>query len=131
MKCEFDGNEYPIMIRPKVIPIIDTSNYDYRPPAKVVKQLTDTKLEEIRRKLIQISHQGIALNDGLQIGLDPAGRPLIYDAGRMCTYAPGHPKPFQVNDNVWMGLLGMLGKLQSYDNSDIEKYGFVTQDEHY
>jgi hypothetical protein len=117
-----DGLPYTVLVRPKVRPLTNKNQYD-EPTVdqRVAKKFTDKKLEEIRQHLITLSKRGISLDDGLQIGIDSAGRPLIYDAGRLYKYAPGHAYAYQTNNDVWLELLVVLDK---YENSN-GKYGEV------
>jgi hypothetical protein len=122
MVSKFDGKEYPCLIRPKVTPI----NFRNAPiPESIKRRVTDNMLEDLRRKLIVISYQGIALDDGMQIGIDLGGRFLIYDAGRMKTYKPGSDIPFKVNNEEWQDFLLHLGKADTY--SDMMRHGEVTK----
>lgn len=68
------------IIRPKVRPVVDYSKSGY---AGCLIRLSDAQLDEVRQKLIVLTHQGIALRDGVQAGIDPTGRLLIYDSGRV------------------------------------------------
>jgi hypothetical protein len=122
MVSKFDGKEYPCLIRPKVTPI------DYRKapiPESIKRRITDSMLEDLRRKLIAISHEGIALDDELQIGIDLSGRFLIYDAGRMKKYPRGNNIPFEVNNEQWQDFLLHLGRADTY--SDMMRHGEVTK----
>ena len=120
-----DKLDYPVMVRPRVAPLRSTDRYGQAVinPA-VARKFTDKVLEEVRRKLINLSQRGISLDDGLQIGIDPAGRPLIYDAGRLHKYTPGHEYAYDINNDAWLDLLIDLDK---YDT----KYGTVNKDENY
>jgi hypothetical protein len=130
IKSDFDGKDYACIVRPKVTPVMRHNKYD-EPEVDpwVKKRLTDAKLEQLRRDLIRISHLGISLEDGLQIGMDTSGRLLIYDAGRMRKYAEGSDIPFEVNNGEWLNLLADLGKLER--SSQWAKYGAVSQYENY
>jgi hypothetical protein len=116
------------IVRPKVKPYIDYSN----PVSQAtLKKLNDTQLETIRRKLIQLSWKGIRIYDGLQIGVDRAGRPLIYDLEWIedaNTKGKSIDSVFEANNHTWLRFLFDTGKIRDTNNV---KYGYVTMAERY
>lgn len=90
-------------------------------------KLSDAQLAQIRKHLIQLSYKGIYVNDHLQIGVDKAGRLLIYDLGFIEKEAPSIA--FRENDRRWVDWLFELGKVSQwcYDNdgAELKKYGRI------
>ena len=129
MTSSFDKREYPVLVRPRIDPVLIDTRSGMQVNPKVDKKLTPSRLEQLRRDLIHISHMGIALADGMQLGMDQTGRILIYDAGRMARFPPGSGTPFDVNDNEWQEFLFTIGKIEGY--SDLRKYGTVNIHEKY
>ena len=98
------------VLKPVVKPIVE--------PSGIVKsQFTDSRLKEIRKKLINLSYRGFIFNDGLQLGIDKAGRLLQFDVGGMEHIPPSssgiNNMPFYENNREWRELLRMLGKSTS------------------
>ena len=102
MESDFDNEKYPVLLRPIVSPIIDGKNYKY----STRRLVTNEMLEDIRRKVITLSHEGIAFFDGLQLGLDETGRPLIFDAGRVRKTRIS--EAFETNNKMWRRFLTKL-----------------------
>ena len=123
---DLGNGDYIGLVRPKVAPVMD---FHDKVAAHQKKRMTDTQLETIRQKLMELSLQGYAFVDGLQIGLDKANRPLIYDAGKLQNYGWNNPRTYQINNQMWVGLLYDIGKIPANDRwrDYREKYGEVEQ----
>jgi hypothetical protein len=119
MESDFDNERYPVLLRPVVSPIIDGKNYKY----STRRLVTDAILEDIRRKVISLSHEGIAFFDGLQLGLDETGRPLIFDAGRVRTTRIS--EAFETNNKMWRKFLTKL------ERPDLDVRGEINPRERY
>lgn len=119
MSSDFDEEKYPVLIRPLVAPIIDGKNYKY----STRRLVTDEILEDIRRKVIHLSHEGITFVDGLQLGLDETGRPLIFDAGRVTKKRIS--EAFETNNVMWRRFLTKL------ERPDLHVRGEINPREHY
>jgi hypothetical protein len=73
-----------------------------RPYVKVLdypRALSDKQLEMLRQQLISISRKGLVLTDGLQIGIDKSGRPLLFDLGWVAKTKPSNA--FASNSTLW------------------------------
>lgn len=70
------------------------------------------------QQLLELTYEGFAFEDGLQVGIDRTGRLLIYDTGKMKKYPPGSDQPFFVNDRAWWDFLRHIGK----DVNSVSKY---------
>lgn len=119
------GETFAGIVRPRVKPVGISSN-DYK--------LNDNQLEQIRRKLIQLSHKGIYIEDGLQIGVDRTGRVMNFDLGFLTKGTSS--KAFRDNNHHWIQFLQKLGKIEEwYDDEEEEielrKYGTINPSEHY
>ena len=89
----------------------------------VAKRLTDTQLEMIRQKLIELTEQNIALDDKLQIGFTGSGRVLQFDLGHVKKSTDVHA--FIVNTEAWKRLLeraGKFGKCPPLDRLELDMY---------
>jgi hypothetical protein len=95
------------LVRPKV-----TILTEYYPEFKVFHKelLTDARLTKLRNDLIALSYKGFVFSDGLQIGIDDAGRILLYDIGFIQKDRPRSDRAFEVNNMHWQELLAKLGK---------------------
>lgn len=117
------------LLRPKLVPVID--NKHVKP--HVYRRITDANLEELRRKIIHLSHKGYAFVDELQVGIDPSGRLLLYDADYFDKHPAGDQEPFRVNSYAWLNFLREIGKINknfSYDDATA-KYGTINDKERY
>lgn len=121
VKLEIGGVESIGLVRPKVAPVRDNS---CRVKSFNKRRVTDAALMDLRRKLIQISSEGFVLWDGLQLGIDTAGRFLVYDLGDLKKVQPGSDKPFVVNNARWRAFLADLGKTPS----EIQRYGEIAKE---
>jgi hypothetical protein len=98
------------LLRPIITPIIEPS---YHIVENNIHLLTDSKLKQLREKLIELSYKGYAFTDGLQLGADKQGRILQFDLGSMRKFMRnGKPTAaaFTVNNNEWRALLRHLKK---------------------
>jgi hypothetical protein len=107
------------MVRPRVAPVFD---YAEEVPEQNIKRLNAKAIETIRQKLITLSYQGYMLRDGLQIGLDKAGRPLLFDMGHF-RRSSRIDEVFEHNNDAWDEFLDVIGK---GGNAGLMKYGEVT-----
>lgn len=127
---------------PLMIPIkskkVGSANWLIKPRVKEIgyktkhHKPTDTELEQIRRKLITLSHHGLYCDDGLQLGIDRAGRILMFDLGVMHDTTP--TEAAKRNNKDWMNLLTILNKIVVIDRVgyvDTTKYGIVNLNERY
>ena len=102
------------LLRPAVAPIVEPG---YKIRSENEKALTNQKLKELRAKIIDLSYKGYVFADGLQLGVDKAGRILQFDIGAVKRYKPQIGKinndPFEENDEEWGKLLWKLDKKRS------------------
>ena len=113
------------LVRPKLNTINDVGNHGY---SKSLKKLTDAQVETIRQKLIELSYKGFVINDGLQIGIDRAGRPLLYDLEGIESAISWStlPEIFTMNNHLWKRFLFDIGKLYgTEDKKGMAKYGEI------
>jgi hypothetical protein len=94
------------LVRPRVVPMTDTET-TVQPHH--LKRLTEEQLELIRQKLIDLSYTKYAIRDGLQLGLDKANRPMLYDTGYMERTAHTETA-FYYNNLAWLHFLTNIGK---------------------
>ena len=115
------------MIRPKITPITDPSIRG-KPSASLLNRMTPSVIENIRKQLEQLNAQGFVFADGIQIGLDKVGRPLLYDTGdiRMST---NKREVHHINNIEWAAFLIRIGKITEINVSGIlrgfRKYGTI------
>jgi hypothetical protein len=96
------------IIRPKITPLNSKTTY--------------ATLEQLRKKIINISHKGIILADNIQAGTDEKGNVFIYDSGFV---KKGDPEDaFDINEAKWERLLKQLGK-------PLEKCRWINPNEKY
>jgi hypothetical protein len=89
---------------------------------------TQAQMDTIRQKLIQLSYKGLVIFDGLQVGFDRHGRPLIYDLGGVedAKSWATLPEIFAMNNQSWKRFLYDVGKIRSPDDKNgLAKYGEV------
>jgi hypothetical protein len=89
-------------------------------------QITDSQIEDIRRKIIQLSHKGYSFHDGLQIGMDKAGRFLIFDTGGVKKEL-SKSSVFTQNNYEWKRFLSFVRK----ESDGTKKYGSISMSENY
>ncbi len=95
------------LLRPVVTPIIEPM------VVKNAKLLTDSRLSELRNKIVILSYKGFVFRDGYQIGLDRAGRLLIFDTGLIAQrkISPSNIcSIFEQNNIEWQDLASRIGK---------------------
>jgi hypothetical protein len=124
-KCDaIDGNCIGI-VRPKLNIITD--------PKYVYSDLTNSQIEQVRRKLISLSHNGFELVDGLQIGIDNSGRILQFDLGDIEQVTVS--KAFRSNARDWISFLSRMKNINSKDRSGrerlLQKHGTINPNERY
>ena len=95
------------LLRPKLTVIKDLTK---KVPSAAKRLMTDSKLLKLYTDLVSLTHQGYAFHDGLQLGLDKAGRALVYDLGDTKRYPPSSNIPYNTNNTKWINLLEDLGK---------------------
>jgi hypothetical protein len=140
---KYNLNAEPLFIPTKVIDIGGTDVMDgkyiglLRPKVKMAgtykgaHKPTDAQIEELRRKVIHLSHKGYAFNDDLQVGFDKAGRSLLFDVG----YVNKNNKSsaFFINNRAWRKFLAGARCLatDSQLNIALKQYGTINSDENY
>lgn len=97
------------LLRPKVTPITE-----YYPDLHFKKKPTDKQLQQLYEELMELSGQGVCFVDGLQLGVDEAGRVMVYDAGFLEFEKPGSERPYRVNDFQWQEILEVLHKQDKF-----------------
>ena len=97
------------MIRPKVKTVTE-----YYPDLHIKNPISDKQLRQLRDDLIILSEEGFCFVDGLQLGIDKAGRVLIYDIGFIEKEPKGSERPYRVNDYQWQEILETLGKQKKF-----------------
>lgn len=109
------------IVRPFVEPIVDYA----KSHAPGRSKLTDKHIEFIRRNVIELSEQGVGLQDGIQLGFDRAGRPMIYDLGGIVHIGN---RAYEQNRIAWKNFLYDIGVTSARD-SDMKrallKYGDI------
>lgn len=104
------------IVRPKVTPIMD--------PYGITKRsaFTDARLKELKMKITKLSNKGFVFDDGLQLGIDSAGKLVQFDIGEMQKVDVTKPKmkelAYKRNNGQWVRLLKDLG-------IPISKYGEI------
>jgi hypothetical protein len=106
--------EFIGLVRPKV-DVIDYESTGKRP--------TDAQIEQIRQKLIALSNRGIMLMDGVQAGVDRAGRLLQFDLDYI-EKTNNIDVAFKNNNDSWYIF---LGDLNLNTPSGVRKYGEVSR----
>lgn len=104
-----DRGKVIAMIRPKVKTVTE-----YYPDLHIKNPISDKQLRQLRDDLIILSEEGFCFVDGLQLGIDRAGRVLIYDIGFIEKEPRGSERPYRVNDYQWQEILETLGKQKKF-----------------
>ena len=123
-KSDISDRNFVGLVRP-IVKVADKRTSQY--------QLSDTEIELLRRKVISISHRGFIIGDGLQVGIDDAGRPLLYDLGYLTRGTPS--QAFIANADTWKFFLRKLGKwADTYRDKDslkncLAKYDTINPNE--
>jgi hypothetical protein len=122
---DLNNGNYVGLIRPRVTPIMD---FHGSVKQRNIDRLTRSQIEMIRKQLIDLTEQGYVFGDGLQIGLDIANRPLIYDMGKLQKFSWNEPRAFVINNEKWIGFLRNIGKLPTYGDyrDELKQYGEIT-----
>ena len=100
------------LVRPKVTPMWHAMK----------TPITDSLIETIRQKLIKLSHDGYMFTDGLQMGLDRAGRPLVFDMGDVELANSPH-EALDMNNAQWR--LFLISDLAKNPDNYPDLYGNV------
>ena len=103
------------LVRPKIMPLTDKTK-NVNPQTR--NRMTDASLIDLRKKVLDLSHKGYAIWDGLQVGMDKAGRILLYDVGIVTKYRGKDDMVFKLNNEVWLRFLRDVGR-----TNDFERYG--------
>ena len=105
------------MVRPKVKMVAE-----YYPHFRVSNKelITEAALKKLRNDLIELSHKGYVLEDGLQLGVDEAGRILLYDTGFLRKDQAGSDRAFEVNNAHWTEFINEFP-------GGVKKYKSITQ----
>jgi hypothetical protein len=99
------------------------------------KELNDAQFKLLKSQLISISYKGLYLVDGVQLGVDRAGRILLFDLGGIKKGSMS--TAFNNNNKQWLDLLDYMAQLKSKRKySDYiqairelkSKYGYIVQD---
>jgi hypothetical protein len=105
----YSANRQHLMIPTKAIPIKNRYTDEGKPVYALVRpkvtgiwkvKVTDSMIEQIRRKLISLTEDGFMFTDGLQIGLDRTGRPLVFDMGDV-ELAGSIQEAYFTNNAMW------------------------------
>lgn len=116
------------IVRPRIKQL--TNRGGGRVSDSIKQRLTKAVMEDIRKKVILLSHKGYAFNDGLQLGLNSQGKPYLYDLGFM-SKRKNEMTAFATNEAMWEDFLVETGKAKSYDHRDIDeaiaKYGDINE----
>ena len=92
-----DGNTFIGLVRPRVT-VFGVRRNELKP--------TPEQFEYIRRRVITLSHSGIVIKDGLQVGLDRHGRILLFDIGDIKSRTVS--EAFKINSEKWKEFLQMF-----------------------
>ena len=113
------------MIRPKITTTTDPSKGRV---SRDFMNLTPSVLEQIRKHIENLSNQGFVFADGIQLGFDSAGRPLLYDTGDIRT-SSNKKEVYHINNIEWVAFLIRSRRIHSATTSAIrqglQKYGSI------
>lgn len=109
-----DSSRKTGLLRPAIKPIVEPG-YEIRHENE--RALTNQKLKELRSKIVELSYKGYIFADGLQLGVDRAGRILQFDIGAIKRVKTQSGKinnePFNENNYEWNRLLYKLDRKAS------------------
>jgi hypothetical protein len=125
---DLNNGNYIGLVRPRVNMLPDPSQANNK---RKPYGISDIELEDLRRKIILLSHEGYQFNDGFQLGRDSTGRIMVYDADSVRRYVPTNPEVFRVNNYFWQYLLQWVRKYNPYTESDVLRYGIINMNEYY
>lgn len=124
-KCNRINGECTGLIRPKVDVVTD--------PFGSYSDITRSQIEQLRRKVIAMSHDGLVLTDGLQVGLDKAGRMLQFDLEDIEKGSP--ERAFRRNNTAWTSFLHKITGIRKENvsawNRMLAQYGIINPNERY
>lgn len=116
------------IVRPRIEQLTERGSGKLSPDIK--KKLTRSVMEDIRKKVILLSHKGYAFVDGLQLGIGKNGKPYLYDLGYIEKYA-NVMCAFATNEAEWEHFLVETGKAKSHEPEDLDeaiaKYGDINE----
>ena len=120
------SRNYMGLLRPRLRVITDRDGLVDKSAAI---RITRSQLEAMRQYLIQLTNEGYIFDDGLQVGIDSAGRLLIYDLGsvvksenKINNYGE------QMNNMHWWNFLKTIGKYEFLRREDGVVLGLVEFD---
>lgn len=126
-KVNINGKKTIGLIRPKVTPVFDNMhNVSESGKLRMMEdkqRVTNSMLRGLYNELVILTRQGYSFDDGLQLGIDKAGRMLVFDLGDVLQYSPSSNIPYNTNYKMWIRFLEHLGKTPS----EIAKYGAITR----
>ena len=113
------------MIRPKITTITDPSTGRV---SRDFRNLMPSVLEQIRKHIEDLSNQGFIFADGIQLGFDNAGRPLLYDTGDI-RISSNKKEVYHINNIEWIAFLIRARRIHSATTSAIrqglQQYGSI------
>jgi len=116
------------IVRPRIEQL--TEGGSGRVSDSIKKKLTRAVMEDIRKKVIQLSHKGYIFYDGLQLGITSQGKPYLYDLGAI-SKREDEMRAFATNEAMWEAFLVNVGKAKSFKYSDLDeaiaKYGDINE----
>ena len=93
----------------------------------VSSKVTVAQIEQLRRKVINLSHKGFIFKDKIEVGTDSNGNLSIYDTGFI---KKGDPEDaFDINNSKWERLTKEVSRMKG--KTDYSVYGFINQREKY
>ena len=105
-----------VLIRPKI-----TNTYAPVRGTHEIKNVTDSQLITLRKQIAELSAEGFVFMDGIQVGVDRAGRLLLFDSGDIMKLRTGGRDTAKMNNEVWKAFLAKIGKIGC-----IKTYGEIT-----
>jgi hypothetical protein len=92
---KIDGRECVGLVRPLVTPMMNGN----------ARSFTDSQLRMIHEKLLQLTKQGICLDDGIQCGLAADGKILQFDLDCVKYNSGNRSNTFKINREMWITFL--------------------------